>query len=219
MYFIDRGDVTFFTHDAHGAETEFRTLGPGEFFGEVAVLNGGIRSANARAKSEVCAYELHKDQFREFLRLCPSATEVLLRELAHRLGTSGGMLRHMVVTGVSEAIDSKRTPLEHAVQQVVRGMGNVWFVLGNLLLCMVWVVLNVTQAIALDPAPFTYLGLGVGIEGLLVATLVLVKQNRDEVDHNLRTELILSRTRSTELELQHLRARVDELAVSLGSRR
>src|SRR6476646_10656540 len=60
MYFIEKGEVVLYTHDAGGKERVFRTLGVGDFFGEVSILGRGVRSVNARAKTEVFVWELHQ---------------------------------------------------------------------------------------------------------------------------------------------------------------
>ena len=80
---------------------------------------------------------------------------------------------------------------------------------------MIWVAVNAVLSRAWDPGPFSDLGLAVTIEALLVAILVLIKQNRDEKDDNIRAGLILSNTQSTEREIQHLRSRIDELFLRL----
>src|SRR5579871_2748216 len=87
MYFIEKGEIVFYTHDAAGAEKVFRTLKAGDYFGEVAVFGRGIRSVNARARSEVFALELHRENVDAFVRACPEMALTMLKAMAHRMDT------------------------------------------------------------------------------------------------------------------------------------
>jgi CRP/FNR family cyclic AMP-dependent transcriptional regulator len=60
-------------------------LGPGDFFGEVALLDGGPRTATVRAGTAVEAYAIARDDFRWILQSAPSLTENLLIGVARRL--------------------------------------------------------------------------------------------------------------------------------------
>src|SRR5947207_945890 len=49
MYVILSGQVQIYLEDVEGRTAILRVLEPGEFFGEMALLDSGARSANARA--------------------------------------------------------------------------------------------------------------------------------------------------------------------------
>jgi CRP/FNR family transcriptional regulator, cyclic AMP receptor protein len=65
-----------------------RKLGAGSFFGEIALLDGGPRSATVVATTEVRTLLLPAWSFSAILRSQPRMATKMLKELAHRLRTS-----------------------------------------------------------------------------------------------------------------------------------
>lgn len=61
------------------------TLGPGDYFGELAVLDGGPRSASVVATSAVEAWSIASFNFRALVALHPKIATKLLTSLAVRL--------------------------------------------------------------------------------------------------------------------------------------
>ena len=64
---------------------ERRTLGPGDYFGEVALIDEGSRSATITAKTEVQAYGLTPWQFRPLVEENAMIAWPLLVAMAQRL--------------------------------------------------------------------------------------------------------------------------------------
>lgn len=64
---------------------ERRTLGPGEYFGEVALIDEGSRSATIAAKTDVTAYGLTPWQFRPLVEENATIAWPLLVAMAKRL--------------------------------------------------------------------------------------------------------------------------------------
>jgi len=62
-----------------------RRLGPGDCFGEVALIDGGKRSADIVAESHLHCYGISRDVFRPFVREHPDVAWALLEELAAKL--------------------------------------------------------------------------------------------------------------------------------------
>ena len=52
-------------------EKELNVLGPKDFFGELALLSGGGRSATLTALEDTVCFVMYKNQFRELVRTCP----------------------------------------------------------------------------------------------------------------------------------------------------
>ena len=61
------------------------TIGPGAYFGEMSLLDGGERSASVVATSELFCLKLSKGPFTKLLRSEPDVTIALLRELTARV--------------------------------------------------------------------------------------------------------------------------------------
>ena len=65
--------------------TEVRTLGPGEAFGEMALIDKSARSATVRADTEVRGYQLPVFSFRPIVESHPEMVWALLEALAQRV--------------------------------------------------------------------------------------------------------------------------------------
>jgi CRP-like cAMP-binding protein len=68
---------------------ERRTLGPGDYFGEVALIDEGTRSATITATSDVKAYGLTPWQFRPLVEENASIAWPLLVTMAQRMRDAG----------------------------------------------------------------------------------------------------------------------------------
>jgi CRP/FNR family transcriptional regulator, cyclic AMP receptor protein len=60
-------------------------LGPGSFFGEISLLDGGPRSASVEAETVLSALALDRGEFRSVLEAEPPVTLKVLRVVARRL--------------------------------------------------------------------------------------------------------------------------------------
>ncbi|MDQ7029969.1 MAG: cyclic nucleotide-binding and patatin-like phospholipase domain-containing protein [Ardenticatenia bacterium] len=86
MYIIESGQVEVIS-EGHGDEPDavFAHLGPGSFFGEMALLLGERRSATVRVVLDAELWELHKSDLDFILKRHPSIALHLSRELSRRL--------------------------------------------------------------------------------------------------------------------------------------
>jgi CRP/FNR family transcriptional regulator, cyclic AMP receptor protein len=69
-------------------------LGPGDFFGEMSLIDGGPRSATVRADTDVRTLSLASWEFTPLLDANPSIARKLLVELSRRLRTVERSLTH-----------------------------------------------------------------------------------------------------------------------------
>jgi len=85
LFVIITGKVKVVRMDEDGREVILSMFGPGEFFGEMSLLDGLARSASvvATVKSEL--FMIHRRDFLELLNEFPTITISLLAELAMRL--------------------------------------------------------------------------------------------------------------------------------------
>ena len=61
------------------------TLGPGDYFGEIALIDEGTRSATITAATDVTAYGMTPWEFKPFVEDHPQVAWALLKTLAQRL--------------------------------------------------------------------------------------------------------------------------------------
>ncbi len=86
LYLLINGTAVV-TKGANGNDTgtELATLGPGEFFGEMALLDGYPRSASVFATSEVLCLILSRTDLHRILRSDPEIALKMLAVLSQRL--------------------------------------------------------------------------------------------------------------------------------------
>ena len=85
IYVILRGRLKTITSGGEGRQAAFSIMGPGEVFGEVAVLDGEPRSATITALEPCELIILQRNDFFHFLERSPKAAIKLLQVLARRL--------------------------------------------------------------------------------------------------------------------------------------
>src|SRR5437870_9065840 len=84
FYVVERGKVTVSAPDEAGKEVILATLGPGHFFGEISLLDGGPRTATVRTLSDTTLLSLGRADFLHFLEQNPKAAVHMLTVLGQR---------------------------------------------------------------------------------------------------------------------------------------
>jgi CRP-like cAMP-binding protein len=84
-----RSGVGFFVLESGSAKVtvdgeDRRTLGPGDYFGEIALIDGGVRTATITATSDGVAYGLTPWQFRPLVESHAEIAWPLLEAMARR---------------------------------------------------------------------------------------------------------------------------------------
>jgi len=87
MYIIETGQVKIVSEKG-GVEKIYSYLGPGNFFGEMALLLSEKRSATVRVVIDTALLVLRKRDFEDLLQQHPSIALLISRELSRRLGRS-----------------------------------------------------------------------------------------------------------------------------------
>jgi CRP/FNR family cyclic AMP-dependent transcriptional regulator len=82
---IAEGRVRIQLTGADGREVVITVYGPGDFFGELALLDGEPRSADAIAQDASRAFWLQREDFAAFLEIHPRAAMTMLASLSRRL--------------------------------------------------------------------------------------------------------------------------------------
>lgn len=77
LYVIGQGELAVLAAGGEAAERVVAHLGPGEFFGELALLRGEPRSATVRALTEAQVWALSAEDYAAFLREAPSLRAAL----------------------------------------------------------------------------------------------------------------------------------------------
>jgi CRP-like cAMP-binding protein len=85
LYLVVKGRVRLSVLTAEGRELSFAHAEPGQIFGEIAVLDGGVRSADATAVTKVAALTLSKAAVMRLIETRPVVREGVIKFLCNRL--------------------------------------------------------------------------------------------------------------------------------------
>src|SRR5437763_5042992 len=101
MYIIEHGKVRICVQAADGHQVTLTELGRGDFFGEMALLDGKRRSADAVIAEDARLAVLSREHFLSFVRSSPNVALELLAALANRLRHTDELLRHSATRNVN----------------------------------------------------------------------------------------------------------------------
>lgn len=92
FYLLLEGRVEITKKLEDGENAVLDVLSEGDFFGEMALLDRGTRSANARALQTTLALEIRSDNFDSLLKRNPTVAFQLLKQVSGRLRETGSLL-------------------------------------------------------------------------------------------------------------------------------
>ena len=213
MYLIDVGKVRISITDADGAVVTLAELGAGDFFGEMAMLDGQGRSANATATEDARLAKLTRDDFLSFMRSDPRVTLELLTALTQRLRRTDELLRHRVSRNVNQEEALRMTFADRAADRIAEFGGSWKFIIFSIALFAVWVAANtfLLTRRPFDPYPFILLNLALNMITALQAPIIMMSQNRQAHKDRLRANLDYQVNLKNELLLSDIIRRLDEL--------
>lgn len=102
MYVIREGQVSVSKLSKDGREMILDFLGAGDFFGEMALLDGEPRSASVRTLRPTSMFVLSEAVFLQALRASPELALALIRELSRRLREVDEQVGGLYFQGVGE---------------------------------------------------------------------------------------------------------------------
>ena len=93
LYVIESGSVKICMATADGKELTLAILGPGEFFGELALLDGEPRSSDAVIMEESQLLLLERSEFIKFMEEHPSVAHRVIEVLSRRLRNNNELVQ------------------------------------------------------------------------------------------------------------------------------
>jgi CRP/FNR family cyclic AMP-dependent transcriptional regulator len=213
MYLIDVGKVEINITDADGANVTLAELGAGDFFGEMAMLDGQGRSANATAVENSRLAKLTRADFLAFMQSDPRVTLELMTALTSRLRRTDELLRHRVSRNVNQEEEARSTFADRAADQIAEFGGSWKFIIAFMGFLLLWMALNTWIFIthAFDPPPYLLLSTALNMLAALQAPIIMMSQNRQAHKDRLRANLDYQVNLKNELVLSDILRRLDEL--------
>jgi CRP/FNR family cyclic AMP-dependent transcriptional regulator len=213
MYLIDSGRVRISVHDSFGHTVTLAELGGGDFFGEMAILDGKQRAADATVIETARLAILEREDFIPFVRRNPDVALKMLSAITKRLRDTDELLRQRVSRNANIEEEARLTPGDRLANKIAE-FGGSWKFLGVLmLLLIVWVIVNtyVIPLLEIDPYPYQLLGLVLGIIAGVQAPIIMMSQNRQGDKDRLRADLDFQINLKNEISLAEILRRLDVL--------
>jgi CRP/FNR family transcriptional regulator, cyclic AMP receptor protein len=215
MYLIEEGKVRIFVRAKDGHEVTLTELQRGDFFGEMALLDGKPRSADARVAEDARLAVLSREHFLSFTRSNPNVALEMLTALANRLRQTDELLRHTATRNVNVE-EAARFTLADRASDLIAEFGGSWkFIIAAVVFVNVWVWINMWLAwmgkINFDPYPFLLLSTAINVLSVLQAPIILMSQNRQANKDRLRAEIDYQVNLKNELALNEILERLKTL--------
>lgn len=91
LFIIESGSVRIYVPGSQGTDLTLAHMGPGDFFGDISLLDGRPRTASAAAAAESVVLSLERSDFSTLLRSRPDSALSVLEVIAGRLRESDQM--------------------------------------------------------------------------------------------------------------------------------
>jgi CRP/FNR family transcriptional regulator, cyclic AMP receptor protein len=212
MYLIESGRVRISIRDEDEHELTLAELAQGDFFGEMSIIDGRQRSADARVLEEARLAVLARDDFLRFVRTNPHVALEMLSALTDRLRRTDELLRSRVSRNANEE-DRARLTLSDRAADLIAEFGGSWKFIGvSIGLILFWIIFNTfLLARGFDPAPYQMLNLALAIIAGMQAPIIMMSQNRQGEKDRLRADLDYQVNLKNELSLAEVLRRLDVL--------
>ena len=213
LYVVETGSVRIWVVDEDVNDVTLAELKPGDFFGELAVLDRGERSSSATAIVDTHLHRLSSDDFQQFLIEHPDASIDVICEIAQRMRQTNLLVSQRVSRNINKEMEGKSTFGQRIADKVASFGGSWTFIFlysGALLL---WIGANTfvlayyghgESGAQFDPYPYILLNLMLSMTAAMQAPIIMMSQNRAAEKDRLAAEQDFKVNLKSELMLEEL---------------
>jgi CRP/FNR family transcriptional regulator, cyclic AMP receptor protein len=221
LYLVTSGEVELFVTKNSGEKLVLETVGARGFFGEVSLLDGEARSADAVAVAQTETLRLDRDALQVLFAQHPTSAFELIGQVTRRLRQANALLRHTAAPSPNETIEERATPFQRFADWLAQVGGTLPFLLVHFVWFVSWVLINlrvVPIATPFDPFPFGLLTMVVSLEAIFLSCVVLISQNRQAARDRIRSDAEYEANIRSALEVTHLHVKLDHFEDMVISR-
>lgn len=212
MFLIEAGRVRIYLHDGDGDDVTLAELAAGDFFGEMAIVDGKPRSAHAAVTEEARLAVLSRTDFLAFVRGNVDVALEMVSAISERLRRTDELLRQRVSRNVNEEDEARLTWADHVADSLAAFGGSWKFITYATIFLVVWILFNTwMRNLNFDPFPYELLGLLLGVVAGVQAPIIMMSQNRQAEKERLRADLDFQINLKNELALAEVLRRLDFL--------
>jgi uncharacterized membrane protein len=213
VYVIRAGKVIISAWTDEHEDLVLAKLSDGDFFGELAVLDGSPQSANARVAGTTELLEMSKKDFLDLLNRKSEVSLSVMTLLARRLRQSDEVLLRRASRNVNEEMEQRYGFGDRLADRMAQFGGSWSFIIAFAIVLAAWMLLNSVEALfrPFDPYPFIFLNLVLSCLAAIQAPIIMMSQNRQSLKDRLHAELDYRVNLKAELQIQGLHAKLDEI--------
>src|SRR5437879_11290157 len=125
LYVVEEGSVRIWVTDEDLNEVTLAELQPGQFFGELAVLDRGERSSSATAIVDSHLHRLSSDDFQQFLMEHPDCAIDVICEIGARMRQTNLLVSQRASRNINVQMEAQAT-IGQRVADKVASFGGSW---------------------------------------------------------------------------------------------
>src|SRR2546421_5284121 len=213
LYILEEGNVRIWVYDEDVKEVTLAELKPGDFFGELAVLDRGERSSSATAVTDIHLHRLSSDDFQQFLIDHPDAAIDVICEIAQRMRQTNLLVSQRASRNINVEMEEKSTIGQRIADKVASFGGSWTFIIIYVSFLVAWMGINTFVLVYYgggengaqwDPYPYILLNLMLSMTAALQAPIIMMSQNRAAEKDRLAAEQDFKVNLKSELMLEEL---------------
>ncbi len=213
LYVVEAGSVRIWVLDEDVKPVTLKELEPGEFFGELAVLDRGPRSTNATAIVETTLHRLSSDDFQKFLMEHPDVAIDVICEIGARMRQTNVLVSQRATRNINVEMEQRATIGQRIADRVASFGGSWTFIIIYLSFLVAWMAFNTFVLVhygrgengaQFDPYPYILLNLMLSMTAALQAPIIMMSQNRAAEKDRLAAEQDFKVNLKSELMLEEL---------------
>jgi CRP/FNR family cyclic AMP-dependent transcriptional regulator len=238
LYIVEEGSVRIWVYDEDVKDVTLAELKPGDFFGELAVLDRGERSSSATAITDVHLHRLSSDDFQKFLMEHPDCAIDVICEIGARMRQTNLLVSQRAARNINVEMEERATIGQRIADKVASFGGSWTFIIIYLSFLVAWMAFNSfvllhygrgENGAQFDPYPYILLNLMLSMTAALQAPIIMMSQNRaaekdrlaaeQDFKVNLKSELMLEelirKQRARDTQIDQLNSALKTLEASL----
>ena len=212
LYLVRSGEIELFIRDTAGQKIILDIVRSGDFFGELALLDAGPRSATAMSLTPSELIELDRDDLLLLFGKRPDSALSMLAAMGKMTRKADELLRKRVSRNVNEEVEENLSTLQRIADWIAWFSGSMPFLIINAAWFIIWISLNTVPGLPqFDPYPFGFLTMIVSLEAIFLSCFVLISANRQAEKDKVRADIEYDVNIKAELEVAHLHEKADHI--------
>jgi len=216
LYVVDSGSVRIWVLDEDVKPVTLTELKPGDFFGELAVLDRGPRSTNATTIGPTELHRLSSDDFQKFLMKHPDVAIDVICEIGARMRQTNQLVSQRATRNINEVMEEKLTIGQRIADRVATFGGSWTFIIIYGSFLVAWMIMNTFVLVhygrgengaQFDPYPYILLNLMLSMTAAMQAPIIMMSQNRAAYKDRIAAEQDFKVNLKSELMLEEMMRR------------